>query len=754
MGKRQTLLKRLGNQNSWGIKKIIIVLSVLLGITLVVFCGAYFNVTEIKKQMQQNLTDVAKQNAEILHSKIHAEYELLNALSNELDGVTPDTINEKLEHFEILMEDFNLKRFAFCFPDGTTYSTDTEDATDLSYRDFFQEGLKGKSYITGILSDALKEGHNLVNVMTIPLFDEAEDVIGVFGLAYDTDIFNESLQIDSFDGQGYSCILNENGDIIATKGNDGLTLSLNLVEDVLKSDTKNEQTIKDIQECIEQNKEANGILYLSGKNFYSCVPVNLMDNSVTWHVLTIIPSEVLNQRIAPILGIQYASCLCILVLVLLGAMIVIMFIKEQHKQMLLFAYEDPVTQGTNYTKFCLEMDKTDNPLGYLIAMDIANFNNISIVAGQAASDTMVKETWEIINNSLLEEELAGHVSDDNFLLFLTEQNEDKLLHRIKQISEQITEKAKGFRVYGIQAGYGIYLMSEKETMESAYSKAKIARESAVINPKLCYAFYDEVNRKKIQHKKHLEERFPKALEKKEFKVWYQPKYSAADCAVVGSEALVRWQKEDGTMISPGEFIPLFEQNGMIMKLDEYMFRAVCSQQKKWLDEGKVIYPVSINMSRATLYSADVDKRYGQIMQEYGISPKYIQLEITETVMDKGADICELLNKFRQMGIKILMDDFGTGYSSFATLSTQCFDTLKLDKTLIDHIGNKNGETMLYHIILMGQQMGLHITAEGVEEKTQLTFLQNLKCDDIQGFYFSKPIPTAEYEALLNNHQTV
>lgn len=201
------------------------------------------------------------------------------------------------------------------------------------------------------------------------------------------------------------------------------------------------------------------------------------------------------------------------------------------------------------------------------------------------------------------------------------------------------------------------------------------------------------------------------------------------------------------MISPGEFIPLFERNGMIVKLDEYMFRSVCRQQKQRLEEGKTVYPVSINISRATLYCMDIHKRYQGILQEYGLAPQYIQLEVTETVLEGKADIYELLNKFRQMGIKILMDDFGTGYSSLATLSLQCFDTLKLDKSLIDHIGSKEGEIMLYHIIRMGQQMGLRITAEGVEDKTQLRFLQDMKCDDIQGFYFSKPVPRETYEEM-------
>lgn len=219
---------------------------------------------------------------------------------------------------------------------------------------------------------------------------------------------------------------------------------------------------------------------------------------------------------------------------------------------------------------------------------------------------------------------------------------------------------------------------------------------------------------------------------------------------MGSEALVRWRRYNGEMISPGEFIPLFERNGMIMKLDEYMFRSVCRQQKRWLEEGKKIYPVSINISRATLYGEGVEQRYAQIMEEVGIRPEYIQLEVTETVIQGHSNVNEILKRFRDMGIKILMDDFGTGASSLATLSTQCFDILKLDKSLIDHIGNKDGETLLYHIIKMGQQMGLYITAEGVEKEEQFAFLHNMKCDDIQGYYFSRPLPKTEYEAMLEN----
>ncbi len=747
-------LKKFTNKGNMTMKKIVVIFSVLIGIAVVVFSSAYISLKEIEKQVRQNLKDVARQNAVILESKINEKYKLIISLSKELNGVTEDTIQGKLEHFEIFLKEYNLKRFAYCFPSGITYSTD-EGAADLSYREFYKKGMEGKCYITEILADALQKEHSAVNVMTSPVFDNDGNITGVFGVAYDTEVFNESLQIESFDGMGYSCIINENGDIMSAIGSDGLELSYNIIEDVLKVDERNEKVIEDLQGLINQKKEGSGSLYLSEKLYYCMVPVDLMDGSVVWHILTIVPSQVVSQRILPIQKNQYLTCLIVVFLALIGALMIIKYIKEQHRQMVSFAYEDSVTGGANSVKFHVELERkferSNNVLqGCLIDMDISNFNNISVVAGEAASEKMIKETWNIISSVLIKEELAAHVRDDTFLIFIIEEDSDKILERIRNISEKISEKAKEFGVYGVQARYGMCIMSENDTMKSIYSKAKLAKEYAADISGLNCAFYSEVNRVKIQYKKQLEDSFPSALENEEFKVYYQPKYSATDCKIVGSEALVRWKKSNEEMISPGEFIPLFESNGMIVKLDEYMFRAVCKQQKKWLDEGKKIYPVSINISRASLYCANIHKIYNNIIQEYMIDPKYIQLELTETVMKGKADIYEVLNKFRNMGIKILMDDFGTGYSSFATLSLQCFDTLKLDKTLIDHIGSKDGETMLYHIIRMGQQMGLHITAEGVEKQDQLAFLQNMKCDDIQGFYFSKPVPKDVYEEMLNN----
>lgn len=736
-----------GNIRKVNIKKLLIMVAALLVIVITVLSSSYVIAGELTQQLQQNLEDVANQNALALYNKVHSNHLLLEGLSENLHHATPETIEKTLKSFSVFVDKYELKRFAFCLPDGTSYSTDGGMA-NLSYREFFQRGMEGKGTITNVLTDALDESHELVNVMTIPIFNESGKVESVFGLTYRSEIFNDALQIHSFDGQGYSCVVNEDGQILAALGNEELQLTQNLFSDVLAIEERNAETIEKLQEQMKQNRAWGGTLYLSEKNYYYCMPVELLDGDVVWYMLTLIPSKVLESRIEPVQRNLYLMSFFVVVLTLIGVFLLILLTREQYRTLLSFAYEDPLTKGANYAKFCVDMEKRRIRQGYLVAMDITNFNNINIAAGLAAGNNIIRDVWEILTGVIQSNESAGHVREDMFILFLQASDETGVLERIRQISEEINKRTRALQVQGIHTRYGIYYMNGTEALEDAYSKAQIAREYVKTQSEQRYAFYNEIDHERRREDEQLEERFEAALEGKEFEVWYQPKYSTVDGEIVGSEALVRWKNEDGSMISPGRFIPLFEQNGMIAKLDEYMFRAVCEQQARWLTEGRQIYPVSINLSRASLYYVDIVERYQAILEESHLDARYIQLEVTESAMEGKADIRALLERFRSLGIQILMDDFGTGYSSLATLNMRCFDTLKLDKSLIDHIGDKNGETLLYYVINMGQQLGLHITAEGVEKQMQLEYLQQVKCDDIQGFLFARPMPSMQFEEYL------
>ena len=729
------------------IKKLLTILAALFAIVVTVVAGSYVVVGELRKQLRQNLEDVANQNAVALYNRIHSNHLLLEGMSENMHGVTTETVEETLQSFTVFIDDYELKRFAFCFPDGTCYSTDGGVA-DLSFREFFKRGMEGKGTISGVLSDALEESHGLVNVMTIPIFDDNGNVEGVLGLTYNTQTFNDALQIDCFDGQGYSCAINEDGQIMVAMGSNILQLSKNIFSDVLGIDQRNQETISRLQKQMSENVSGGGQLFRSEGTYYYCTPVELMDGDVTWYMLTIIPADVFENRADPIQTSLYVMIVMVALFIIIGAALLLILSREQQMMMLRFAYEDHITKGDNYAKFCINMEKRKKRQGYLVAMDITNFGNINIAAGKNAGDALICDIWQMLVSGLQEDEFAAHVRDDIYIMFLLASDDDSLLERLKHISDRINRRAKQIQVKGIHARYGIYHMNESDELQDAYGKARMAREHAKIHKEQRYAFYDEIDHERIQQDEQLEERFEESLKAGDFEVWYQPKYSAASGEIVGSEALVRWRDKDGSMVSPGRFIPLFEQNGMIAKLDEYMFRAVTRQQAKWKDEGRKIYPVSINLSRASLYYADVFERYQSILKESGIEPEYIQLEVTESAMEGKKDIRVLLEQFRNMGIQILMDDFGTGYSSLATLNMRCFDTIKLDKSLIDHIGDKNGEILLCYIIDMGHQLELHITAEGVENPKQLEFLKQNKCDDIQGFLFARPMAFDQFEKLL------
>lgn len=367
--------------------KMTIILPFLIAIVVVVLMTSKSNVREVESQTWTDLADVAGQNAIIVDTRINSQYELINSIATELRGVTKDTISDKLSHFEFFMDECHYKRFAFCFSDGDTYSTDG-DATDLSYRKFFDRGMDGKCSITGMLEDAIQGDNTHVNVMTVPVYEEDGTITGVFGVAYDTQDFNDSIQVECFDGKGYGCIVNEDRGIVATIGCGDFEISKS-IDDEIKRLSGDENSIQALDKVLESDEKQKCVITLSEENYCYSVPVSLMDGSVNWHVITIIPSDVLMQKVTPIQKNQYVLSIWVLALAVAGALLLIIAIIGEHEQAMNAIFKDPITNDTSYAKFEIDMEKHDKTKGVLIALDIVNFNNISIVAGEDASEYMI-----------------------------------------------------------------------------------------------------------------------------------------------------------------------------------------------------------------------------------------------------------------------------------------------------------------------------------------------------------------------------
>lgn len=397
-----------------------------------------------------------------------------------------------------------------------------------------------------------------------------------------------------------------------------------------------------------------------------------------------------------------------------------------------YAYTDDLKQFEN-------IDKLPDDL-IVFSVDVNELKITNDNLGHLAGDELIKGAADCIKKVFGQYGKCYRTGGDEFIAFLYVKEEQA--YDLKVILSRLAGKWKGKLSENLSLSVGYALAKEN-------SNIKIEKLISIADKKMYEAkakYYH--NAKKDRRKgvvRNYEERFYDAIKKEEFVLWFQPKYNPYTNKIVGAEALVRWITADGNIISPGEFIPVFEENGLISQLDEYVFRLVCEHQKKWKDRGMKLIPISVNLSRNSMHQLDVAQRYKRIVEECGISPKLVPIEITESAAIDTIEIKPLADDFFEAGFPLHMDDFGSGKSSLTGLNVIHFEVVKLDKSLIDYIGDEHGELVLMYTIALGKELGLHLVAEGVETEEQLNYMRDIGCDAIQGYYYCKPLPLEYFE---------
>lgn len=305
----------------------------------------------------------------------------------------------------------------------------------------------------------------------------------------------------------------------------------------------------------------------------------------------------------------------------------------------------------------------------------------------------------------------------------------------------------------ISATAGFYLIPEgtegaSEIMDRASAACQLARN--VFNRP--YLFYDAEIMKRQEHVREIESMFPKAIAREEFQVFYQPKTQLNNYRLAGAEALCRWFR-NGRIVPPGEFIPILESSKAICTLDFYMLAHVCRDIRRWINEGKDVVKVSVNLSRLHLGDEDLLDTIIGIIDKYNVPHRFIEIELTETTTDVDyAELKKLVYGLREQGISTSVDDFGMGYSSLNLIREMPWNVLKIDKSFLptrEENQDQSKVKMLRHIITMSQDLGLECIVEGVETAEQVKLLKDCKCYLAQGFYFDKPLPVTEFEQRLD-----
>ena len=706
----------------------------------------------LQQQLMSSIEGVAEQNEILVEKEAGTRFRLLDSLARELSDGDESIFVDKMQGF---VETYQFKRMGYIAADGTAKTTDGY-RLNMSDRDFFQQSMQGKNFLTDAFEDRIDTSYETINVFSVPVYEKNQKTIkGVLFGTCGYEMFEECLKNEIFEGQAFNYIIKIDGTIVAGSGNSkkwGIGKNI-FVTDASEDERDDDARDDDARDkMISDMKEGKSGYGMDPKrkeaSLYYYMPLKIEESGETWYVVTAVSESVLTSRMQVVMDAINSLMVIILAVISVSVGVYIYSWRKSKKELMTLAYQDPVTLGDNFVAFKERAKSKKDGVGWLIAMDVTDFKLINSTCGVKKGDEVLRVIWEIFETETGENELAAHVNADRFILFWMDENQENIKQRLEYVIRKIEEIPERLEIPNLFPVFGIFHTIVLDEIDPLYGNAVQAKHQIKGRRDRHYIFYDELNHESIQENRELEEHFETALENEEFEIWYQPKYSAHSRKLVGAEALVRWRRADGSLIPPLKFIPLFERNGNIIRLDEYVFRAVCRQQKEWQKQGQKMLPVSVNISRVSLYYSSVVEKYESIIRSFDLDSKYIQLEITESATIDNNEIFNLLEQFHTAGFKILLDDFGSGYSSLAALNRMHFDTIKLDKSLVDYIGDDNGEKLLNSITKLAQSFGMEITAEGVETVEQLMFLCNLDCDDIQGYYFSRPLPVKEYEECL------
>ncbi|MDL0340881.1 bifunctional diguanylate cyclase/phosphodiesterase, partial [Clostridioides difficile] len=417
-------------------------------------------------------------------------------------------------------------------------------------------------------------------------------------------------------------------------------------------------------------------------------------------------------------------------------------------------YTDNLTKIKNQVAFenrAIEiLHNASNKEYVLLNIDIDNFKYINDTHGYEYGDKVLIIVAAALSKTFNIKETCARIGSDNFVILA--KYRDSLLEDIREmLTNAIISELDMNVTQTISYCIGAYLVEIDnlgyKSINSIMDKANIAHKVSKTRGISSTVWYNENLLKQLQIENSIYNYMYKAIENEEFHMYLQPKFQISSLNVVSAEALVRWFSPELGFLSPDEFIPLFEKSGFIIELDFYMLKKACSfVRKTFMKKNQYTYPIAVNFSRVTIYQNSFYQRFLDTVKEYEIPFKYIEIEVTESAFNEiSQPVISILEELKKLGFLISMDDFGSGYSSLSLLCSLSINGLKLDKSLLKETFNREKVySIIQCIIEMSHRIGMSVVCEGIETKKDLEFLNTVKCDVGQGFYFSKPIEEKEF----------
>lgn len=769
--------------------KILVMILTVCVLESLIFTTMSEHMTE--NTLKQIITENSRKNAELYSDyigswlsermeeiEVYANTPIVKSMNWDLiEPYLKNEIEEKLlvyDHF--MVADLN----------GYYSNTLKRNAGNAGDRDYFKAAMKGRIVVS---SPVLSRTNGMpVTVVAAPIRSDTLAIKGVMGGTINLVKLSKIIENLKYNyPNSFSYIVDKNGLIIAHPEKQYI-LRENITK---KSDYIAEEMVERSGDILSNSEGTFNYSFEnnSSMNYYHNIP-----NTDGWKLIIQIPSDywdtpIRNSSIYHVLiglvGLVIASLLGLFVAKSISVPIIMLkelFVRaasgdlstrseiaatdeigdaarsfnKMMDNIISLTYYDPLTLLPNRMLFNasldMELEKASEENSKLAVMifDIDKFESINNTLGHSSGDKLLKSLAGKISFLAEHGNIVCHMGEDRFAVlfkgFVDKEDAFGLASEIRDIIRQpwvIDEH----RFYITACSGMAFYPEDGENSDTLFKNAFSAMQKAKRKGRDSYVIYDPSMNSRLLEQLNLDSSMHHALDNGEFQLYYQPLVDASTGELVGCEALLRWNHPELGMISPLKFIPVAEANGLIIPIGRWVLYTACIQNKLWQDTGHKPICVSVNLSAVQLIQEDFIEMISNTIKETGISPQYLELEITESVAVKNHEyITIIIEKLKSMGIRIALDDFGTGYSSLNYLKNFAITTIKIDKSFICDIDeNPKNSAIVSSILAMGHNLMLKVTAEGVETPVQYEILKERGCDLIQGYYFSKPLPLNEFE---------
>lgn len=703
----------------------------------------------LEQDVRTHIADTTKDSAGDFNRLVKTDREILATAALSFEDSYPwkekSFLSEMLARFD-QNEHFHL--LGLVLQDGRTfYSSPSSFLSADALQDILKNTADGKFYLT--VRPREKEKYPFaILIQAVPLDPNEGTPVGALFAVQKEEYYKDILGFFAMENEEKSFIIDRSGNTILSSEEEPTKNIFSILEHVTL-DTHS--TVNEVRQAVLRGESQLVGYYTEDglHNFLQFVPLSVNG----WYMVATIPVKHVEEQAAQVAKLS---------LILFGVVFVVFYfllffimrLREDSKQQLFTtAFVDPLTGADNFNRMCEQFDDKLDGLYHqaaLVIFDINKFKVINDLHGYERGNEVLKRVAQVLQRELAPEEAFCRLSADNFVLLLEYKDRLAFIKRLKTLSTQLKRDCtlEDSRMM-LDIAFGIYEISEDIPFYIMLDRAHLALERAKQRTFDKCEFYETADRTRIVTEQQIENSMEEALQNREFEVYLQPKCDFVTGEIRGAEALVRWN-HDGHTVRPDEFIPLFERNGFILKLDMFILEEVARILSTWRTSGKPIVPLAVNFSRLHLNDARFIPQIRRIMARYSVPTSLVEAEITESVIFNNLERAqEVIAGLHLYGFPVAMDDFGSGYSSLNVLKELKFDSIKLDKEFLASFEeNPRARNVIQGVIKMIKTLDVKVVTEGVESREQAEFLRSCGADLAQGYFFSRPVTVATFEQLL------